>query len=145
MVQEMILVGKAPKLETILGVFPSDFVMAAYKPSWAWPVSGSTATQSQFTLWRVSPAASEQALTAFPRNAWWWDDSWQTCPSLQFPAHRLAETRNWNAAMRNHIILTNWEVIGFDSSSPCTLALVMLWDLLLVNEGWQLHAPLDIK
>lgn len=99
----------------------------------AWPISGST-SQSQFTLWRVSPAASEPALTAFPRNAWWWDGSWQTCPSLQFPAHQLAEIRNWNAAMRNHITLTNREALGLVIPSSCALALVMLWDL-FVNKG----------
>lgn len=83
--------------------------------SWAWPAGWCLVIQSswsRFTLWHVFPGVFEQALTAFPKSAWWWGGSWQTCPSPQFPAHPWARTQNWIAAMKKHMTSINCEVWG---------------------------------
>lgn len=80
---------------------------------WAWPAGCCLvilSSWSRFTLWHVFPGVSERASTAFPRSAWWWGGSWQTCPSPQFPAHQWARTQSWIAAMKKHVASNNCKV-----------------------------------
>lgn len=138
MAQEIILVGKDPKLETVLVVFPSDFVMAAYKPSWAWSVSESTATP--VTVYPMACLSSSlwTGIDSFPKKRLMMG---RLLANLSFTSisstsvGRDTKLKCCNEKPNN----INWEVIGLDSSSPCVSALVMLWDLLLIKEGWQSH------